>query len=126
MYVNETDLEARFGKVESLIKTENAEAGRRVQSESSETRRHVDAVAEGLCDQIKIVAQGHSALTESMVDLKQGFARLEAGQSRLELLQLALESQQTQLEKSQKVLLGVVRLLASEGERSRMRRTCGT
>jgi hypothetical protein len=83
MSVNETDLEARFGKVESLIKTENAE-------------------------------------------LKQGFERLEAGQSRLELLQLALESQQGQLEKSQKVLLGVVRLLASEGERSRMRRTCGT
>jgi len=126
MSVNETGLEARFGKVESLIKTENAETSRRVQSESSETRRHVDVVAESLRDQIEIIAQGHNALTESMVDLKQGFERLEAGQSRLELLQLALESQQGQLEKSQKVLLGVVRLLASEGERSRMRRTCGT
>ena len=114
MYVNGADLEARFNRIESLIATENAE-----------TRRHFDVVAEGLHDQIKLIAEGHSALTESISDLRAGFERLETGQGRLELRQLslesrqgALESRQEQLEKAQKLMLNEVRLLASRIERS--------
>jgi len=119
MRMNSNDLEARFEKIESLIKTENAE-----------TRRHFDVVAEGLHGQIKLIAEGHGALTEQILDLKEGFGRLETGQGRLELRQLALESRQGKLEsrqgrleKSQKVLLSEVRLVASQVERSRTSRT---
>ena len=123
--MNSNDLEARFEQIESLFKTENAETRRRVQSEAVETCRHFDVVAEGLHDQIKLIAEGHSALTESISELKGGFGRLEAGQSRLELHQPALESQQAklesgqgQLERIQKVTLSEIRLLASKVERS--------
>jgi len=119
MGMNSNELEARFEKVESLVKTENAA-----------TRRHFDVVAEGLHAQIKLIAEGHGALTESISELKEGFGRLETGQGRLELRQLALESRQgrlesrqRKLENSQKVLLSEVRLLASQVDRSRTSHT---
>ena len=121
--MNSGDIEARFDEIANLITTENAETRRRVQSESLETRRHFDVVAEGLHDQIKLAAEGHSALVESISELKGGFERLEAGQSRLELRQLALESLQGRLEKIQKIVLSDVRLLASQMERSHSPRT---
>lgn len=101
-------IEDRFRNVEDLIKTEGAA-----------TRRHFDVVGEGLRDQIKVVAEGYTALRTDVTDLKEGQQRLEAGVGRLELRMVSLESRQTKLERTQKVVLSEVRFLADS---SRIRR----
>jgi len=48
-----TEADARFNEMRQII----LEEGRR-------TRTHFDVVAEGLKDQIKVICEGHAALTE--------------------------------------------------------------
>ena len=50
-------VEERFKNVEDLVKTEGAA-----------TRRHFDVVAEGLRDQIKVVAEGYVVLRTDVID----------------------------------------------------------
>lgn len=121
--MNSNDLEARFDKIERLIKAEDAETRRHFGVVADGLHNQFKVLAEGLHGQIKLIAEGHGALRESISDLKEGLGRLEAGQSRLELRQLALESRQGQLEKTQNVTLSEVRLLASRVEPSSSPRT---
>ncbi|MGE3402395.1 MAG: hypothetical protein AB7K63_07385, partial [Vicinamibacterales bacterium] len=57
----------------------------------ADTRTHMDVIAEGLRDDIRLVAEGYDALRSDVTDLKAGQARLEAKFDRLELRQRALE-----------------------------------
>lgn len=113
--MNDADLNARFEQIDNRFK--NIED--LVKTEGAATRRHFDVVAEGLRDQIKVVAEGYVALRTDVTDLKEGQQRLETGVGRLELRMLSLESRQTKVERIQKVVLTEVRLLADS---SRIRR----
>lgn len=98
--------DARFQKLEALII-----------SEGVRTRQHLDVVAEDLKGQIKLLAEGHSALADHIVEVKGGIERLEAGQGQLDLRMRSLESRQGRLERVQKVVLTEVRGLATKVER---------
>ena len=110
------ELDDRFARLEALMR-----------SESAETRRHMDVVAEGLQFQVQVVAEGHDALRADVGELKIGQQRLEAGMARLEVRQEALEYRQervetrlerveagqTELAEEQRALVTEVRLLAA-------------
>jgi uncharacterized protein (DUF3084 family) len=81
------ELDDRFARLEALMRTESAE-----------TRRHMDVVAEGLQLQIQVIAEGHDALRADVGELKAGQRRLEAGMARLEVRQDALEYRQARVE----------------------------
>jgi hypothetical protein len=115
--MNDTDLnaqlgqiDARFGKLEALIKSDGAGTRHEIKVAADEIKVQV----EDLHDQIKVVAEGHSALIEHIVEVKGGIERLEAGQGRLELHVCAVESRVTRVEKIQKVALTEVRGLATK------------
>ncbi len=94
------DVNARLDRLETLMK-----------SEGETTRRHFDVVAEGLRQEIHVIAEGHGVLRGDVADLKAGQARVEEGQERLEIRQSALEYRQTRLEDQTKELTTEVRLL---------------
>ena len=116
--MNDAELSARFEQIDDRFRQVDdrfTSIEDLVKSEGAATRRHFDVVAEGLRDQIKVVAEGYAALRTDVTDLKDGQQRLEAGVGRVELRMLSLESRQTKLERTQKVVLTEVRLLADPG-----------
>jgi peptidoglycan hydrolase CwlO-like protein len=100
--VTDEELNQRFDDLqtsfEAALKTEVKAA---VTAEGVVTRRHFDVVAEALRTDIKVIAEGHGALRQDVVDLKAGQARLETRQERLEIRQAALEHRQGRLEDGQ-------------------------
>lgn len=110
--MNDSELEARFGKIDTRF----TELERVILTEGERTRRHFDVVAEDLKGQIKLIAEGHSALTDHINDVKGGIESLEAGQSQLDLRMLSLESRQGRVERVQKVVLTEIRVLTTTVE----------
>jgi predicted nuclease with TOPRIM domain len=107
------EVDARFDKMERLIL-----------QEGERTRMHFDAVAEGLEDRIKLVAEGDAALRMDVTELKDGQQHLLSEQSRLDVHILAvasrvvsLDSRITGVEKIQKIILAEVRGLATKVDR---------
>jgi hypothetical protein len=110
-----TEVDARFNEMRQLILDE----GKR-------TRSHFDVVAEGLKDEIKVIAEGHVTLIAHNATVDSQLQRLEMGQDRIELRVLAIESRVGSvesrvgsvesrvgsMEKTQKVVLTEVRGLA--------------
>jgi len=86
-----TEVDARFNEMRQLI----LEEGRR-------TRTHFDVVAEGLKDQIKVIGEGHAALTAHNTVADTRLQRLEDGQERIEVRMLAVESRVSAAEETQR------------------------
>ena len=55
--------DARFDGLEALIRRESPKTRDYVDLKAAETRRHFDVVAERLEGQIRLIAEGHQALT---------------------------------------------------------------
>ncbi len=62
--------DARFDRLEALIRRESAETREYVDLKAAETRRHFDVVTERLEGQIRLIADGHRALTRRQDSLK--------------------------------------------------------
>ena len=92
--MTDQELNARFDSLRAEIKTE-------IKAEGETTRRHFDVVGEGLRAEIRVIAEGHTALRDDVAELKAGQSRLEGRQERLEIRQLALEHRQGRLEEGQ-------------------------
>ena len=86
-----TEVDIRFNEMRQLI----LEEGRR-------TRTHFDVVAEGLKDQIKVIGEGHAALTAHNTVTDTRLQRLEDGQERIEVRMLAVESRVSAVEETQR------------------------
>ena len=82
-------IDARFERLEGFIEAEGAK-----------TRRHFEIVAEGLRTDIKVLADGHDALSRDLAELKAGQVRLETGHERLEVRLLALEHRRGRTEEA--------------------------
>jgi len=123
--MTDEELTARFDGLAADIKTVktelkgeiSADIKAEIKAEGATTRRHFDVVAEGLRAEIKVIADGHTALHDDMVGVKTGQARLEGRQERLEIRQLALEHRQGKLEDRQGKLEERVETL-SDGQRA--------
>jgi archaellum component FlaC len=115
-----TNIDARFDSVDARftgVDTRFAELRELIVREGERTRRHFDVVAEGLENRIELVAEGYSAVSSDVTDLKNGQQRLEAGQGQLDIRMLALESRVLGVEKVQRILLSEVRGLATKVDR---------
>ena len=62
--------DARFDGLEVLIRRESAKTRDYVDLKAAGTRRHFDVVAERLEGQIRLIAEGHQALTHRQDSLK--------------------------------------------------------
>jgi hypothetical protein len=111
---NFSRIDSRFTQVDAQF----AEIRQLIVSEGEQTRKHFDAVAEGLEDRIDLIGEGYEALETDNTEIKHGLQRLETGQDRLEVLVLAVESRVTSLEKTQKIVLTEVRGLAMKVHRA--------
>ena len=63
--------DARFDGLEALIRRESAKTRDYVDLKAAGTRRHFDVVAERLEGQIRLIAEGHQALTGRQDSLEQ-------------------------------------------------------
>jgi UDP-N-acetylglucosamine enolpyruvyl transferase len=83
--------DSRFDRLEAIIAA--GFGGLRVEIADLKTSLNaIYARVDDLHVQIKLVAEGHATLVDSIADLKRGFERLEAGQDHLELRMMAVES----------------------------------
>jgi DNA repair exonuclease SbcCD ATPase subunit len=121
--MSDQEMDARFDKLATIIKSDvtalrsevsgfRSEIRSEIKAEGEITRRHFDVVAEGLRAEIKVIADGHLALRDDVAGLKAAQERLEGRQERLETRQLALEHRQGKLEGGQHALVTEVRLMA--------------
>ena len=136
-------VDARFVKLEELIKSESAatrkqfrdeigleganirkELRAEIALEGASTRKELrDEITfsssklsvrlDAIQEHVKLIAEGHSVLVGHIVDMKGGIQRLEAGQTSLVLRVSAVESWVGDVERTQKVVLAEVRGLAA-------------
>ena len=76
----------------------------RTTEKATETRHHMDVVAERLTQDIRLVAEGQQAMRADVICLKDGQKQLLGRQEQLELRQQALEYRQERLEQRQGML----------------------
>lgn len=102
------DSDDRFERLEALIKADGVETRQQVAQVQASLEAVKATVAkvyvrvEDLHGQIKLIGEGHSALTDHIIEVKGGIERLEAGQGQLDLRMRSLESRQGRLERVQK------------------------
>ena len=117
----------RFDKLEALIETQGTKLGgliaeqgnklegriSRLEAQVAEQGNKLGARIDTLHSQVGLVAEGHAALVDHIVEMKGGIERLEAGQTGLVLRMSAVEWRVTEVERTQKVVLAEVRGLAT-------------
>jgi archaellum component FlaC len=114
------EVDARFDSVDARFKDVDArfdDIRQLILEEGGRTRTHFDAVAEGMRDKVKVIAEGHAALIEHHTVTDSRLQRLESGQDRIEVRILAVESRIGGVEKTQKIVLTEVRGLVTKVDR---------